>query len=176
MLYNPNRAMVNLRDRAKRYHSKKETPSEGPADNVADVWNTTRKACVAKITEILENAALAKSYEGALYQKNHNSLEQYRTSFRKDVIALRNSKTGFREAIKNKEITPEQFALLKPEELFSKEQKLENEKLKDQELQAAISTETKALPKNINALKDSVVSEKWGISTSAAAIDDFEEE
>lgn len=166
-------------------------------DDPDDVWNSTRNACIKAILKTFKTA-IAKSnqdkdndksektnfkltaelastrYENSLYKKYSYSLNAYKLRFRKDLTALKNIHTGFAINILKGDLDLNDFVKLDESELISKTQKEKNCKLLDDELKNKLGHQ---FPTNINQIKNQnvFVSEKWGISESAAKIDhDFD--
>lgn len=98
--------------------------------------------------------------------------EEYKTSIRRIMISLKDTKTGFREQLLSGELSASDFATLPVNELKSKERRNSDEQLKKEAIR--MSTIQEVLPHDITQLQDGRVSEKWGMGTSAAKLDDDE--
>lgn len=88
------------------------------------------------------------------------------------MISLKDTKTGFREQLLSGELSASDFATLPVNELKSKERRNSDEQLKKEAIR--MSTIQEVLPQDITQLQDGRVSEKWGMGTSAAKVDDDE--
>lgn len=159
-------------------------------DDPDDVWNKTRAACVKAVMKTLETEknrhkdvewrespqSAASKYEQCLFKKNSYSLNAYKLRFRKDLTALKNSKTEFALDILAGELDIDDFVSFDEKDLISKKQQAKDSKLLDEELKNKMG---KQFPTNINQIKNQnvFIGEKWGISESAAKIDpDFDED
>ncbi|KAG0691240.1 hypothetical protein C6P40_003491 [Pichia californica] len=154
-------------------------------DDPDDVWNSTRTACVNSVLKTFKAIKAkddieieykytpeisATKYENLLYNKYSLSLNAYKLRFRKDLIALKNPKTKFAFDLMIGYLEFSDFVNLNEKDLISKSQKEKNTKLLDDQLKNKMG---KQFPTNINQIKNQnvFVSEKWGISESAAKID-----
>ncbi|KAH3666154.1 hypothetical protein OGAPHI_004343 [Ogataea philodendri] len=144
-------------------------------DNSDDVWE---KTTLAKIEADLESdnkaSSIAEEYEKMLYELRRDNIAAYKERFRKDLIALKNKSTSFGKDLLTGKLSVREFCQTKEADLVSKHQKSENKLLLEKELKSKITTN---LPDTINQIKSqaNTVSEKWGISESAAKIDqDFD--
>lgn len=159
-------------------------------DDPSDVWRVTRLACINAMTKTLDSyrskhpdedlpqssSLIAKSYEEMLHKKYNDSLSGYKLRFRKDLVALKNSKTGFTHDLLFGVMKVEDFIKLEERDLVPQIQKEQDKKLLEDELKMKIG---KNLPSDINQIKNNkvFVGEKWGVSESAAKIDpDFDVE
>ena len=159
-------------------------------DDPDDVWHKTRAACVKAVLKTLETEkkrhknfecrespqSAATKYEEYLFKKNSYSLNAYKLRFRKDLTALKNSKTEFALDILAGELDIDDFVSFDEKDLISKKQQAKDLELLDEELKNKMG---KQFPTNINQIKNQnvFVGEKWGISESAAKIDpDFDVE
>ncbi|GAV30389.1 hypothetical protein PMKS-003900 [Pichia membranifaciens] len=118
----------------------------------------------------------ATKYEQCLFKKNSHSLNAYKLRFRKDLTALKSSKTEFALDILAGELDIDDFVSFDEKDLISKKQQAKDSELLDSELKNKMG---KQFPTNINQIKNQnvFVGEKWGISESAAKIDpDFDVE
>lgn len=175
---------------ANRSQSPATTDKNGIAigDDPDDVWHNTRTACVKAVTKTFEAKektkdgkdyvetpqSAATKYEQCLFKKNSHSLNAYKLRFRKDITALKNSKTDFAVDILTGDLDINDFVSFDEKDLVSKNQKDKDSKLLDEELKNKMG---KQFPTNINQIKNQnvFVGEKWGISESAAKIDpDFD--
>ncbi|KAG7757768.1 hypothetical protein KL911_000744 [Ogataea haglerorum] len=113
---------------------------------------------------------LASEYECLLFESRKHNLDNYKERFRKDLIALKNQSTEFAQDLLGGNLSMKEFCSLKDSELLSKRQKSEDKQLLEKELKSKITTN---LPDTINQIKSqaNTVTEKWGISESAAKID-----
>ncbi|OWB77070.1 hypothetical protein B5S32_g1229 [[Candida] boidinii] len=143
--------------RSKRLRTTANTTPQG--DDINHLWVKTRESVKIAFTNQLKqvNQKIAKpdemlltpdeaaqKYEMGLFDLHKKNIDEYKVKFRKDFMAIK--------------------------ELYSAKQKLENSQLREKELKASIG---EVLPENINKVKDqTIVSEKWGISGSLAAVDD----
>lgn len=129
-----------------------------------------------KICPRVQASLIAKSYEEMLHKKYNDSLSGYKLRFRKDLVALKNSKTGFTHDLLFGVMKVEDFIKLEERDLVPQIQKEQDKKLLEDELKMKIG---KNLPSDINQIKNNkvFVGEKWGVSESAAKIDpDFDVE
>lgn len=94
---------------------------------------------------------------------------------RAHLMTLKNKNNDMRDRILTGEISPDDFAHMSSAEMASRKQKEEDEKLQEKNLQMAIIHPEDG-PANILEIKakDGRDREKWGIGSSAAAIDYFE--
>lgn len=142
----------------------------------------TREATKQKIIELLEKPVddsneklikpmkLAAAIESALNKNHHAPSQAYKASFRRIYMALKGEESHFRDQLRRGELAPETFANLSSEELKSKKQQEIDRELRDKEMKNAVGKQL--LPENVNYIKDGRDREKWGVSRSAAAIDD----
>ncbi|GME92739.1 unnamed protein product [[Candida] boidinii] len=169
--------------RSKRLRTTANTTPQG--DDINHLWAKTRESVKIAFTNQLKqvNQKIAKpdemlltpdeaaqKYEMGLFDLHKKNIDEYKVKFRKDFMAIKNKNTKFAEDILSGLIEPKRLAETPPNELYSAKQKLENSQLREKELKASIG---EVLPENINKVKDqTIVSEKWGISGSLAAVDD----
>ncbi|AOA61404.1 hypothetical protein PP7435_CHR1-0811 [Komagataella phaffii CBS 7435] len=113
---------------------------------------------------------IATAYERELYSKHNRDLKNYRTTFRKNLIAIKNQDIAFILDLLNGRICIKSFVNYSVEDLLSVKQKSIHKKLNQENLKHAISK--RILPETINEIKSSFVVEKWGVSKSASAIED----
>ncbi|KAK9475878.1 transcription factor S-II, central domain-containing protein [Lipomyces japonicus] len=98
---------------------------------------------------------------------------EYKSAIRARFVSLKNKNNDLRDKILSGQVSPARFARMTSEEMATKERNVANQELKMQALQNSIIKPT--LPETILEIKkkDSREREKWGMSSSAAAIDDF---
>lgn len=144
-------------------------------DQIKDV----RDATAAKLRQALSGSKedepeeahkVAEEIEQVLFEANNGIDNEYRATFRRLLISLKNKNTHFSEKLLNGDISAREFATKKVEQLKSPEQKVKDQQLRSEALEQAISHEI--LPENIKQVHDGRDREKWGVSRSAAAIDD----
>ncbi|KAG7826394.1 hypothetical protein KL942_000194 [Ogataea angusta] len=143
-------------------------------DDSDDVWKKTLSQTQVDRESTVPPGQLASEYESLLYESRKHNLDNYKARFRKDLIALKNQSTEFAQDLLRGNMSMKEFCELKDSELLSKRQKTEDKHLLEKELKSKITTN---LPDTINQIKSqaNTVSEKWGISESAAKIDpDFD--
>ncbi|KAK7204873.1 transcription factor S-II, central domain-containing protein [Myxozyma melibiosi] len=143
----------------------------------------------AKTTEVLAAALresekavgidvdeMAKEIEQEIYKTcGANIGTGYKISMRAHLMTLKNKKNDLRERMLAGEVKPAEFAHMSSQEMTSREQKAQDEKLQEKNLQMAIlhPEDGPATILEIKA-KDGRDREKWGVGSSAAAIDYFE--
>ncbi|QPG73603.1 hypothetical protein FOA43_000915 [Brettanomyces nanus] len=155
-------------------------------DNPKDVWDQTRTACklgmekaffkIIKLEDIDPEEQkgdpdlLTQLYESDLYSRYRTNMSHYKQRFRKDLIAMRNADTEFAASLLSGDMNMEEFCHLKEGELISKKRKKENKMLLERELKKSI---TKKLPERLSDVpnQNTIVRDKWGISESAAKVD-----
>ena len=157
-------------------------------DDKADIWRKTREACLSAIIKVFENvktpehatqnelvpSEAAKKYENLLYKKHKNTLNEYKVRFRKDLVALKSSKTNFAESVLSGALTIEEFVDFDDKNLLSKKQRESDSASLEEELKSKMG---KKFPTNIRQIKNQnmAVTEQWWISESASKIDpDFD--
>ncbi|KAG7877928.1 hypothetical protein KL905_001194 [Ogataea polymorpha] len=140
-------------------------------DDSDDVWKKkTLSQIQADRESVVDPGRLASEYECLLYESRKHNLDNYKERFRKDLIALKNQSTEFAQDLLRGDMSMKEFCRLKDSELLSKRQRTQDKQLLEKELKSKITTN---LPDTINQIKNqaNTVSEKWGISESAAKID-----
>ena len=162
-------------------------------DDPSDVWKATRAACTIAVMkvfqsfsnketlkkEIIETKTIekqeepsdfARKYELMLYKKHSNSLTNYKLRFRKDLTALKSSKTEFGKDIFFGNLTMEEFVEFDDKELLSVKQKLKDKELLNAELKNSLGQQ---FPTNINQIKNQnlTLPDQWWASGSSAKLD-----
>ncbi|ODV87193.1 hypothetical protein CANARDRAFT_87362 [[Candida] arabinofermentans NRRL YB-2248] len=119
---------------------------------------------------ICQPSKLSATYERLLYEKHEPNINTYKLRFRKDLTSLKNKQTDFAVDLLTGKITVEEFSGLDESQLISKTRQKQDAELLDKELKSKI---TMNMPDTINSIKNNstFVSEKWGVSESAAKID-----
>jgi len=140
-----------------------------------------RAATKQKLAELLERSPkkahdlvapmkLATAIESTL-QKDHKAPSgAYKSAFRRLYTCLKNEKAPLRDQLRLGELSPDTFARMSTEELKSEEQRHTDKDLIEKSMKNSVGQQL--LPENVNQIKDGRDREKWGVSRSAAAIDD----
>ncbi|KAK9372322.1 transcription factor S-II, central domain-containing protein [Lipomyces chichibuensis] len=119
---------------------------------------------------------LSAAIEEEIYKANGANIgPKYKSSMRSHLVNLKNKKNDLRERILSGEVSPQKFAVMSTEEMSTRERIKEDELLKQRNLEAHIISQN-SMPSNILDVKlhDGRERGKWGVTTSAAAIDYFE--
>ncbi|KAK9315431.1 transcription factor S-II, central domain-containing protein [Lipomyces starkeyi] len=119
---------------------------------------------------------LSAAIEEEIYKANGANIgPKYKSSMRSHLVNLKNKKNNLRERILAGEVSPQKFAVMSTEEMSTRERIEEDELLKQRNLEAHILSQN-SMPSNILDVKlhDGRERGKWGVTTSAAAIDYFE--
>ncbi|KAK9236293.1 transcription factor S-II, central domain-containing protein [Lipomyces kononenkoae] len=120
--------------------------------------------------------ALSSAIEEEIYKSSGANIGgKYKTSMRSHLINLKNKKNDLRERILCGELSPQKFAVMSTEEMSTRERIKEDELLKQRNLEAHIISQEN-MPNSILDIKllDGRERGKWGVTTSAAAVDYFE--
>lgn len=167
-------------------HSQKDKSGIFIGDDKGDVWRKTREACTAAIKKAFENitppllkhggenniepSTAAVKYDAILFQKHGGSLDDYKIRFRKDLVALKSSKTNFAKEILTGSLSIKEFVEFDDKDLLSKKQKEKDVKALQGELKSKMG---KQFPTNIRDIKNqnNAVTEQWWIPESASKID-----
>lgn len=101
---------------------------------------------------------IAKDYETSLLLRSKNDLNVYREMFRKDLVALKNPDTGLLDRLIHHDLSGAALAELPPDQLYSAQQREENERLRERELRNSITRES--FPEVTNEVKDTLQEEQ----------------
>ncbi|KAK9367365.1 transcription factor S-II, central domain-containing protein [Lipomyces kononenkoae] len=167
----------------KRRSSTLVRPDEVPVSLAIE--KTNRQKCQSAIESAFGESpasndvdvkALSAAVEEEIYKSNGANIgARYKASMRSRLINLKNKKNDLRERILSGEVSPQKFAIMSTEEMSTRERIKEDELLKQRNLEAHIISQEN-MPDNILTVKlqDGRERGKWGVTTSAAAIDYFE--
>uniref|UniRef100_A0A060TEC5 ARAD1D14278p n=1 Tax=Blastobotrys adeninivorans TaxID=409370 RepID=A0A060TEC5_BLAAD len=121
--------------------------------------------------ELVSASAVAQEIEAAVFQDHNEHIDdEYKATIRRIMICLGDAKTGYRHRLLTKDIDGAEFARLSVNEMKSSERRNSDENLKKEGIRRATIAEV--LPEDINKIKDGRDREKWGVTHSAASIDD----
>lgn len=124
---------------------------------------------LAKLNELVPPIAL--EIEEQLFEDSEEKVDaKYRSGFRRLFTCLRDSRAGFADMLVAKEISGREFAKKPVDELKRRDQQDKESQIKKENIDKAIGQTM--LPETIQQIKDGRDREKWGVSRSAAAIDD----
>ncbi|KAK9318753.1 transcription factor S-II, central domain-containing protein [Lipomyces orientalis] len=149
------------------------------------VEKSNRQKCESAIESALRESpasqnvdvrVISSAIEEEIYKANGANIgPKYKTSMRSHLVNLKNKKNDLRERVLCGEISPQKFANMSTEDMSTRERIKEDELLKQRNLEAHIISQDDA-PSNILDVKlqDGRERGKWGVTTSAAAIDYFE--
>ncbi|KAK9359801.1 transcription factor S-II, central domain-containing protein [Lipomyces starkeyi] len=152
--------------------------------SLASEKNNRQKCQLAIESAIKESPAsnnvdvreISAAIEEEIYKANGANIgPKYKSSMRSHLVNLKNKKNDLRERILDGEVSPQKFAVMSTEEMSTRERIEEDELLKQRNLEAHILSQN-SMPSNILDVKlhDGRERGKWGVTTSAAAIDYFE--
>lgn len=113
---------------------------------------------------------LAKTIEETLHNTYKRHTSEYKASFRRLYVSLKSSSLPFKVQLLSGDLDPADFALKSADELKGKERQSKDESMKKEEMRLSVGQQL--LPETVNQIKDGRDREKWGVSRSAAAIDD----
>lgn len=113
---------------------------------------------------------LAKSIEETLHNTYKAHTSEYKASFRRLYVSLKSTSLPFKTQLLSGDLDPVSFALKSADELKGKDRLSKDETMKKEEMRMSVGVQL--LPETVNQVKDGRDREKWGVSRSAAAIDD----
>lgn len=113
---------------------------------------------------------IARDIESSLNSQHAAPSASYKAGFRRLYSNLKNKTNQSKKALLEGNLNAVDFATLSPEELKTQQQKARDEEMKKEGLRQSVGIQL--LPENVNYIKDGRDREKWGVSRSAAAIDD----
>ena len=164
---------IDSATRAALRKRKENLPQQPPALSTEQT-NDVRAATRAKLSEILgdtsQHSAVAQEIEEQLFDSNKGINANYRSGFRRLFTCLRDPKTGFIERLNSGELSGREFASKPIDELKSQSQRDQEDEIKRENIQKSVGHTM--LPETISQMKDGRDREKWGVSRSAAALDD----
>lgn len=115
--------------------------------------------------------SIASEIEEQLFEDSEEKVDaKYRAGFRRLFTCLRDSRAGFANMLIAKDISGREFAKKPADELKRRDQLEKESQIKKENIDRAIGQTM--LPETIQQIKDGRDREKWGVSRSAAAIDD----
>lgn len=151
-------------------------------DEIEEVRSATRQ----KLQELLAEPAgppdqqrdsglsaesIAREIEAQLFENNNDSVNaNYRSGFRRLFTCLKDPRADFAARLRSGDLAGREFATKPVEELKSKDQKDTESRIKKENIEKAVSQTM--LPETIQQVMDGRDREKWGVSRSAAALDD----
>ncbi|KAK9465457.1 transcription factor S-II, central domain-containing protein [Lipomyces arxii] len=130
----------------------------------------------AVLVDDLNAASLGRAIEETIYAANGANVSTlYKASIRSHIFNLKDKRNNLRNRLLEGDLTPERFAKMSAKDMASADQNEEDERLRKESLQRTILSADN-LPNNILEvkMKDGRERGKWGVTSSAAAIDYFE--
>ncbi|KAK9459529.1 transcription factor S-II, central domain-containing protein [Lipomyces oligophaga] len=158
------------------------------APESAEVEHATREKCRKAIqTALIPNEdekleadhqlssdQLAAEIEETIYRQGCNVGLKYKTSMRSHLMTLKDKTNPLRADILCGQVSGSRFALMTVPEMTSQSMKEKDEKLKEYGMQMAIKESTSEQSILDIKMRDGRERGKWGVSSSAAAVDYFE--
>lgn len=114
--------------------------------------------------------SMGQQIEEALHEKYNASTPLYKINSRRIYFTLKNAEENFRQKLLDGEMKAEEFVARPSVDLKSERQQEADKIMKEYEMKQRITEQL--LPENVNQVKDGRDREKWGVSKSAAAVDD----
>lgn len=114
--------------------------------------------------------SMGKDLEEALHKKYDAVTPVYKSNFRRLYFTLKTAEENFRQKLLDGEMKAEEFVSKPIADLKSERQHQADEVMKKYERDQRVTEQL--LPENVNQVKDGRDREKWGVSRSAAAVDD----
>ncbi|GMM50765.1 hypothetical protein DASB73_017230 [Starmerella bacillaris] len=138
--------------------------------DIQDLRQHTSNALGKIFGEDDQSKKMGKDLENALNEKYQAPTPIYKSNFRRLHFTLKNAEENFRDKLLKGEMKVEEFVSKPSKDLKSERQLAADEIMKKYERDQRVTEQL--LPENVNQVKDGRDREKWGVSKSAAAIDD----
>ncbi|KAK9472287.1 transcription factor S-II, central domain-containing protein [Dipodascopsis tothii] len=118
--------------------------------------------------------SLSQKIEDEIYKACADSVgADYKTSMRSRLVNIKDKKNDLKDRLLDGRVTPAEFARMSTEQMSTVERRKEDEALRQQALRQSIVQQVTVESILDLKEKDGRTREKWGVSSSAAAVDSF---